>query len=376
MGFISSIIEVFEKFSFNSRDNAGLYRKSYIVFLLIILAIAILFLSRAFNGAQKKVFWMDETFALDTTIKHHNTMDLLIMGAYEGQGSPAPLDYIVVKFLDNIEESVNSFGLHYNIYYRLNSIVSSLMFGIVAVLLPFQFMKKSSSNYLIFILQNIFLIFAFLLFLFWPFNFQYSIEVRPYALWNSLWLVVLVSFIYYKEMKVLFRVFLVLLAATATASVFQMSCFIGAYLFCKMLEREDAEKVVAEVAKTFVLPLIVGFYYIWRKTSVFDYSADHDLYIKQFYNFWTTKEMIPILMILGIIITVKFKEMRNITIIFVTMLFLYLVSPLINYIVLANKFFFSSRQYIYYDLIYPLFFIGLAVSLPQYYSFVKKTYKE
>jgi hypothetical protein len=370
-GFLSPIINFFEKFNFNSKTHFSLYRKVFIVFLLVVLIISAFFINKAFKAAKEKSFWADEQTGLNINIKNQNVIDLVIMGA-RGQGSLAPLNYILVKWFYNIREFVSSFGLHYNVYYRLNSIFCTLIFGVAAILLTLKFLHNSSSNLLIFIFQNIFLLLSFIFYLFWPFSFHYSIEMRPYALWNSLWFMTLVSFFYYQYMRWVVRVLLVLLAATATASVFQVGCFMGAYLFCVLLRKEVFKKVVAEVLKTFTIPLIVAFYYILRSQGANDYSSQHDLYVDQFFKFWFSKELIPILTVAGILITVKFKEGRNNTIIFVTMLFLYLLSPVLNYFVLEAKFFFSSRQYLYYDLIYPLFFINFAILLPQYYNFLKK----
>ena len=373
LNILSRIVFFIRKFDFDIKENSRDLRIVTFIFVLILFSISLLFVFKAFNAAEKKDIWLDEAVALRETVRNYR-VNLIISGG-QGEGSPAPLDYIVVRILDMIRLKVKTFYLSFNVYYRLSSIFANCISGFIAALFVFLHIKKKSHNYIILLIQIIFLYLAVIVYYFWPFNFQYSIELRPYALWNSIWFMLLVDFLLKGQFKWEFRNLLILLAATQTAAVFQMASFAAGYFVFRIVEKEDIKEIMKKILKTFFIPLCVSLYYISCKRSGFNYAAGFDVYLKQFFDFWLTKEMIPILTIIGMLLTVGYKNMKHVTTVFFVMFLLYLVSPIINYVILSHNFFFSSRHYIYYDLVYPIFLISLAMMLPKYFESAAKYFK-
>ena len=373
LNILSRIVFFIRKFDFDIKENSRGLRIVTFIFVLILFSISLLFVFKAFKAAEKKDIWLDEAVALRETVRNYR-VNLIISGG-QGEGSPAPLDYIVVRVLDMIRLKVKTFYLSFNVYYRLSSIFANCISGFIAALFVFLHIKKKSHNYIILLMQVVFLYFAVIVYYFWPFNFQYAIELRPYALWNSIWFMLLVDFLLKGQFKWEFRNLLILLAATQTAAVFQMASFAVGYLVFRIVEKEDIKEIMKKILKTFFIPFCVSLYYISCKQSGFNYAAGFDVYLKQFFDFWLTKEMIPVLTITGMLLTVGYKNMRHVTTVFFVMFLLYLVSPIINYVILSHNFFFSSRHYIYYDLVYPIFLISFAVMLPKYFESAAKYFK-
>lgn len=286
----------------------------------------------------------------------------------------APLDYIALRFLVMMKKPLDSLGLADNTYYRLNSIIFSFSSGIGSALFLFFLIKKKVRNILIFLVQAIFIILAFTVYLFWWFNIKFAIEARPYALWNSLWYLSLVLIIGQGRISFLTAIFFSLLAMAATASIFQLGCLAVCFVTFNLLDARSPREIVRVVLKYFILLLAVcGYYILINKQSLSYFRPE---YFNHFFKFWLEKEMVPILSVSGILMTVFLKECRIYTIVFSAMLLLYLASPVLNYITLSKGFLFSSRQYIFYDLIYPVFIINAALILPVYLEKIRRLKKE
>ncbi len=346
------------------------YRVAFFAFFT--LCLSILFITQAFQAAEKKDFWTDEDMTLNITLTR-GYLDTLLKGA-KTQGSPAPLEYLGLRLLNQIKPFVRSFGLPFNIYYRLNSIFYTAISGLIVMGLVINsdrhlFFNKRR-NQKIGACHYLLLLAALALYYFMPQNFHFSVEMRPYALWNSLWMVSMVLFLFYEERKVLLSVCLTFLAMTATASVFQLSAFAASFLFVKLLHKEKLGDVLKSGLKIFIIPTIICLYYVLGTTQTWNYGKS-ERYWGEFFYFWTTRERIFLLPSLGLVLASVSKKFQNHIIVFLTMLVLYLISPCINYITMAKGFFFSPRQYRYYDLIYPLFLISSASLFPYYLKKMK-----
>src|SRR3989338_7042791 len=105
---------------------------------------AVFFLSKM-KEASEWPFWLDEQFGLESTIRFHSYADLLFHGA-TGQGSRAPLDYIICKALDQMKEKVSYLGLPPNVYFRLfaNS-VTAFSALLVAIFLGGEIAKNEKA---------------------------------------------------------------------------------------------------------------------------------------------------------------------------------------------------------------------------------------
>jgi len=339
-----------------------------IVFVSAVIIILGLFINRTFDFAEKKDFWVDERYELTASVRGHSYWDILYRGA-QGQGSPSPLEYLAVKFLDHMKEPFHSFGLPFNIYYRLNSIFSTLICGAIGVLLLFSGIQKQKSGNILLCVQAALLGGALWDYYFRIHNFIYAVETRPYALWNALWFLAMAMYLHYRKFNKPLILVLTLLAATVTASLFQMGSLMLSFVMVKLFDKERILEISKSIIKTFAIPLVVCFYYILGKVTHYGHVSgpgDFAKYSRQFFEFWLSMKMIPIVSLLGILMSSFLKNFRSHTIIFTALLILYCVSPAINYLTISKGMYFVHRQYRYYELIYPIFLCHLALALPSY----------
>ncbi|MCA9399516.1 MAG: hypothetical protein KC618_07190, partial [Candidatus Omnitrophica bacterium] len=150
--------------------------------IVSILAVSIIavFVTRAVTMAKHKSFWMDETFAINTVT--NMSFSQMIFRGLPGQGSPAPLDYIVLK-LASLSKKISL--LPETIHYRLHTIFFTVFAGLVSFLFLFRRIKNFRQHPWLFCMQAVFFLAALVSFLFTFYNFYYAIETRPYALWNA-----------------------------------------------------------------------------------------------------------------------------------------------------------------------------------------------
>jgi len=145
--------------------------------------------------------------------------------------------------------------------------------------------------------QIIFLLGVLALYYFMPQNFHFSIEMRPYALWNSLWMVSMVLFMFYEERRWLLSVCLTLLAMTATASIFQLFACAASFLFIKLFNKEKWSDVLKSGLQIFTIPMLVCLYYVLGTTQTWNYGKA-ERYWGEFFYFWKTGERIFLLSLL------------------------------------------------------------------------------
>lgn len=350
----------------------GWLRLATVLFIILVTVISGMFLQRALAGASANDLWLDERNGIATRGASYTD---LITGNMASQVSRAPLDYIAQKLFDQAGGlHLLAAGVPANIYYRLNSISYIWVSGLFIMLFIFFRIRRAARNYLVLFAQIFLLATALYHYYFWHENFRYWIQMRPYALWCALWFMVLSLFLVEGRFRAWpFSVLLALLAATANAAIYQLFSFAIAYLAVQWLQKQNMAMVARTLLKVFAVPVAISLYYILVDYStIYVWRPDSNEYLKEFFQFWRTKEMIPVLSAAGIIATVGFKELRHITVVFGAMLILYLISPVINYMVLKRGVFFSSRHYIYYDLIYAVFCAALAVALPVFVGKIRK----
>lgn len=295
--------------------------------------ICILFLCKVINVAENKAFWVDETFGYDV-ISHQGFGEMLIKGM-DSQFSKPPLDYIFLKIWRNLR-----FGtLPDLIYYRLNSILWILLSGIFMALM-FR--------------RNWILICGALIVYYFNSNIlHYAAETRPYALWLSL---LLVAFTYYMKtgkLDVKLSLIFCLSALTSSGSSIVIYCF-GAACWVTGTERP------LKILKYLAAPMSISVYYMLKQDGLWSYEPQ-ELFYKSFFTFWMKSYLVPVLSVIGFYMVYRFRGFQAHTVIFITMLLLYLLSPLINCVVIEKYgMFFHPRYYIYYKLMLPLFLISLS----------------
>ncbi len=344
------------------------------LFLVFSIWIAVTFAMQAFDSAEKKDLWLDESWSLEYSVQKSAYWDILVNGA-SGQLSPAPLDYVFLKVWDQLRGPLHSFGLPFNVYYRLHPIFSSLLSGLIVIFLIYFKPGQGKVNFFLKCLQAGLLLCALGDYYFRLHNFFFSIEMRVYALWNGLWFLTMVWYVCYPKAHRVLIILFSFLALTATVSIFQMFSFALSFMVVELMYKENFWDVVKKILKIFIFPGIICLYYILGKVGTYSHVSGQesfDQYLANFFQFWKAMRMVPILSFLGILMTVSYQKLRSHTVIFLTIFILYFISPIINYITISRGVYFTHRQYRYYELIFPVFMISLAVAVPFYWERIKQ----
>ena len=63
------------------------------------------------HHADTKEFWLDEQYALKSTVQGNTYWGLLGKGALRSEANAAPLDYLFTKILDDVKQAVGHFGV-------------------------------------------------------------------------------------------------------------------------------------------------------------------------------------------------------------------------------------------------------------------------
>jgi len=360
---------IFKPFELKQRFRK--YSLMFISLLFVAAAISIscLFINQAFDSAEKKDLWGDESMSLEG-IQQSSYLDLLVKGPPK-QVSPAPLDFMILKIWDQLKGPTQSFGLPDNVYYRLHPIFVSCLSGLMIVLILYFGMMRHTNNYLVLFAQIALLLLALWDYYFRTHNFQFAVEMRAYALWNALWFSIMIFYMHFKRFNFLLFILLISLAGTAIASSFQMSSFILSLIIVSFLDKEKISIIIKTIFKNFSIPFIICLYYIFGKFPQQGADAPNfEGLLFHFYGFWSSTRTIGLIAFLGVCLC-SWKGLRGPRVIFLTMLTLYLISPITNYISMSRGLDFRVRYYRYYDLIYPIFFIGCALILPVYLEKIK-----
>lgn len=347
------------------------YKKIVILAVLAIILISLFFLTKSVQSARNTAFWKDEEFALASIANDGVTvLDLFLHGAVE-QASPAPLDYIFLKILYKIKAPLGWMEISDLVYYRLSSILSTVIMGFFAALMVLRAVMRNSLNNkgLILYLQIAAILLGVVSFLFWPTTRSFVVQMRPYSLWNALWLSLLTGILINGRFTKTSILIMVLLAMSATGSLFQLLSLGLGFLIAKRFSRIPGKWEILYCVKNLIIPIAIVAFYTIGKSLRWEYG-NFSGYLHDFFVFWLSKEKIPILSLLGIVLAWRKEKFISQAIVFLTMLILYLIAPVINLIVLSRGIFFTSRYYIYFDLIYPICFFGLALGLPDIINFL------
>lgn len=359
---VFNFIDNFEKPNDN-RLTINIFSALFLAFILLFTGTYYL---KAINRSANKELWVDEDFAYKVNVTQQPILDFVINGAHE-EASGAPLDYIFARAMYVVEHDVQSFGLPFRVYRRLHVIMYGLLSAWFLSILILVRIRAQATNSLIFIAQLICIGMALWFYLFFDLNFFFWIEMRAYGLWNTTWLCAMALFMLYGGFSRYVTMFLIAAGATATGSIFQLLCFALSYAIIQFVYRNDFKSILLSLFRYWLPALIVCLYYLFG--NVHQYGYEHyEEYMKNFWKFWLSKEFVPILSILGIALSIKNQRLKYGLIVFLTMLLLYLISPIINYIIIRRGVFFSSRHYRYYDLIYSIFLIFISINLPILYQ--------
>ncbi|MBF0485514.1 MAG: hypothetical protein HQL16_03260 [Candidatus Omnitrophica bacterium] len=293
----------------------------------------------------------------------------LLLSGVISQGSRAPLDYIFIKTFDQMRKSSLLRWIPENVYYRLNPIFWNFVSGLFVIFLYLRRIYSEAGKNPVYFFQVLCLSAALILYYFWPSNIYFSAEMRPYALWNSLWFS-LAALVFLFPESFWGAFFLALfLAMTSSGALFQLLMLALSFVLFSFLKRKDSKRALIGVIKKFALPVLVTlFYSIRSKMGYCDRPEAYQGYVTAFFTFWESQWFVSIFSVAGIVLMVFSARYPTGSVVFGAMLLLYIFSPLANYVMLRSGFFFDGRQYLYYHLIFPLFFLGLSLVLPDYWE--------
>ena len=90
---------------------------------IAIIAFTILVFSiNSLSLSGRKPFWLDEVHSLSNTVRKYSYKEMIVTGAV-GQGSPSPLDYLIVKTVDHYKNTFNYFNLQPHQYFRVYNLI-------------------------------------------------------------------------------------------------------------------------------------------------------------------------------------------------------------------------------------------------------------
>ncbi|MDD5005079.1 MAG: hypothetical protein PHS93_01070 [Candidatus Omnitrophica bacterium] len=332
------------------------------------LIIVIFFFSQLFESSRKH-FWGDETYALNYCVRNHSYINILLNGA-QPQGSPAPLDYLACKALDQIKEKVSYFGLEPEVYFRLFANLITALSVLVVMVIFRREIIVSKEDAPVKTAQLLLLLFVPIAFLFNRQVYYYAAEMRPYALWNSIFFIVLAVTLSDKKNSWLLFTMLVLLAFSATAAVFQISSLALAYFIINLLQQQDFKKIFINAVKLFALPFLIVLYYCFHVGKM-GFVSSLDGSWSDFFTLWKHQSIIPIIMVVAIAMCFAKKENIKYAIAPLSFLILFMLGPLIFWVTWFKKFFFCDRQFIYYALTKPIFVLTAIKCMPAYARNIK-----
>ncbi|MDD5292681.1 MAG: hypothetical protein PHY46_05845 [Candidatus Omnitrophica bacterium] len=334
---------------------------SGVLFIAIYIFIVVTFFLSQLVVSSQKPLWGDEKNGLQSSIINHSYVDILINGA-KLQGSPSPLDYLACKFLYRIKEKVSYFGLAQETYFRL---FANFITAFSMLMIMFLFKKEislSKDSTAVKTIQLFMLLCLPLVFLFNWKVYYYAAEMRPYALWNSLFMIVLaVSLLDAKNNK-LFIAMLIPLSLSATAVIFQLGAIILAYFIVGFMQKEDSKDLFNKAIRLFAIPFLLVFYYCLRVGKMSFEGGDWG----DFLEFWIRKSDIILMMAVSIALCLIKKENTKYAIAPLAFLILFIMGPIEFWVTKLRGFFFADRQFIYYELAKPLFLLTAIKCMPAY----------
>ncbi len=172
---------------------------SNLAIVLVYVAIALLsliFVLSSLGFSAKKTPWGDEEYGMAAGVRGTSVGEIFLEGV-PGQGSPAPLDYLLLKGWDYLGDHFR-FGLPPFSFYRLNSLMIIVLTGVGLTLNLVARVRRMNHFSPRVKLVPLGLCVLFLgSFLFSTQIFYYSAEARPYALWTALFLI-LVFFVLFE----------------------------------------------------------------------------------------------------------------------------------------------------------------------------------
>ena len=320
--------------------------------------------------ADKKAFWLDENYGLHSTIQGNTYLGLIGKKAAYTEANAAPLDYICIKIFVDMKHVVRNFGLSDRVYYRLWPNFVMVCCGLLVVVLFLRNIFNSPSTPAIQIFQLGMLVFLPLLYLYRPNTYYYAAETRPYALWFALWFICITICSVANTHKLILSIVLSLMAVTMVGSVFQIIA-LGIAFFAIQSHQNGYKLALKESSQVFILPLLLVVFYAFPANYGHLANESSALAWHRFFIWWEREAIfVPVILVLMAVLYQN-KSKRQMMIGPLAVLIVFLMGPLIWKVTLWRGYFFTERQYIYYDLHRAVIWLCLINALPFYLERIK-----
>lgn len=313
-----------------------------LVALFVLLGLLASFSINSLSHSGRKAFWRDETYGLEHSVSSGSVWETVIKGA-KSQGSPSPLDYILLKGVYNLRSPLKYLSLQPHQYIRLHYLIAIWL--VLLYLFKITLKQNITKNTVLFALSSG-------LFLLNSTIYYYSSEMRPYSLWATLSLLCLLLIQHRKSSKLGWTIAILGLSFTTTASLFQLASIIIAYGLVEIFSQKKlAIKPLIDYSMIILfLGILVNLFYITRIPSA---SWGQSPTWNRFFLFWLP--FTPVI-ITGLLLTwhhIKTKQIDK-AIASLTAAGWLLFGPFSFLLTLQKGFFLDPRQYIYY---HPVFFL-------------------
>ncbi|MCA9400262.1 MAG: hypothetical protein KC713_01445, partial [Candidatus Omnitrophica bacterium] len=155
-----------------------------------------------------------------------------------------------------------------------------------------------------------------------------------------------------------------LLALSATASIFQLGTMGVAWLMIQLTEKNFLRRIIKQGLQLFGPAVLISLFYC-LKVKQWGYEQTPEEW-RQFFILWKHKsQMIPMMVSASVLAFCK-SGGRRYAVVPMSFLFLFLLGPVLFQLTKMKGFFYTERQYLYYDLTFPLFILTMFKSLSVY----------
>jgi hypothetical protein len=328
------------------------------IFFFLAVLLAIVFIEAGLKRASRNTLWLDEAHALEQSRREDSYGRLLLHGPAR-QMSPAPLGYVFEKGLDDIREATRYFGLTPFAYYRLASIGATASLGLLACFVIWTRIRKNEPG--ICFLQALLTLGSLGAFYFQHDVFHYAAEMRPYALWNSLWFLALVVSTCRCAWPMQAMV-LTLTALSATAAVLQIFALGLASALVIMGAGAGWKKSTREILQIFAVPSIVALYFSLRTSHwAFETYGSWPGFLK----FWL-RSSFGLWLVTGMAAALAWfkRPLWHYATGPTAMVALLLLGPVAFFAASQKGMVYSPRHYMYWGMAWPVALMVLALAAP------------
>ena len=245
-------------------------------------------------------------------------------------------------------------------YFRLVSLLATLLACWLIALLAWRVLKKEGP---VSPMPFVLILYAVFAYLFTMQTYNYSLEMRPYSLWNALWFVIGALFLYHPEKRVVIFLLLVAMGLTASGALFQFIAVGAAVLLMSLLLGSPWKKGLRD-GLILTLPAFLLALKYCRLTDDLGNRPGEGQNWLSFLTYMFTNEHVPIMTVMAIGLCFLQRETRKFAYPAVLLLILFLMGPLVYTSTRSRGMFFADRQYIYYNTAIPFFFLIAARIYP------------